>query len=291
MNETGSYQHLMANVGPKFHCHPQSADRIGWIKEVTTCSYLMIIYTARLCNDVAFLPPRNNKAHPITCQEILTPDQMDDWKARKAYEAEQHLLKAHDHNSQQPEAAGPGNTHPDYTNFIIGGVQIGAKKLVGTEGRRIESGAVAGGGGSGSNAPPGPLQQHTQGQAQTDVVATSEGKAKGGKERRLTDEELKRMNLDPEAVERLKKQVQELAGDKGWTLEITEAPDGFRLVRGIINEDDTVGGKEGKEKSREGGDASVDDDDNNDNDDAMGDEGAASGRRSDGTEEEYIEDL
>ncbi|KAJ5528020.1 hypothetical protein N7513_012179 [Penicillium frequentans] len=32
-------------VEVQFHCHPQSTDQIGWIKELTTCSYLMVIYT------------------------------------------------------------------------------------------------------------------------------------------------------------------------------------------------------------------------------------------------------
>ena len=42
----------------QFHCHPQSSDRMGWIKEVSTCSYLMFIYTLRLCSPcIPDLPP------------------------------------------------------------------------------------------------------------------------------------------------------------------------------------------------------------------------------------------
>ena len=34
-------------VEVQFHCHPQGGDRISWIKEVSTCSYLMVIYQVR----------------------------------------------------------------------------------------------------------------------------------------------------------------------------------------------------------------------------------------------------
>ncbi|KAL8964852.1 MAG: hypothetical protein Q9183_004175, partial [Haloplaca sp. 2 TL-2023] len=82
-------------VEVQFHCHPQSSDRIGWIKEVSTCSYLMVIYTPRLCNDIAFLPPRENKAAPITCQEILaSTSDIPEWRARKQAEAERKMVAA-----------------------------------------------------------------------------------------------------------------------------------------------------------------------------------------------------
>ncbi|KAL8640687.1 MAG: hypothetical protein Q9226_008717, partial [Calogaya cf. arnoldii] len=107
----------------QFHCHPQSADRIGWIKEVSTCSYLMVIYTPRLCNDVAFLPPRENKAAPITCQEILaSTSDIPEWRQRKQNEAERKLVAAS--SSGRP---------------VVGGIEVGGMKLVGKEGQRIET--------------------------------------------------------------------------------------------------------------------------------------------------------
>ncbi|KAL8731129.1 MAG: hypothetical protein Q9181_004412, partial [Wetmoreana brouardii] len=107
----------------QFHCHPQSADRIGWIKEVSTCSYLMVIYTPRLCNDVAFLPPRENKAAPITCQEILaSTSDIPEWRARKQEDAERKLVAAS--SSGRP---------------VVGGIEVGGMKLVGKEGQRIET--------------------------------------------------------------------------------------------------------------------------------------------------------
>ncbi|KAL8700330.1 MAG: hypothetical protein Q9201_005500, partial [Fulgogasparrea decipioides] len=107
----------------QFHCHPQSADRIGWIKEVSTCSYLMVIYTPRLCNDVAFLPPRENKAAPITCQEILaSTSDIPEWRACKQEDADRKLVAAS--SSGRP---------------IVGGIEVGGMKLVGKEGQRIET--------------------------------------------------------------------------------------------------------------------------------------------------------
>ena len=49
---------LEGRIEVQFHCHPQSSDRIGWIKEVSTCSYLMVIYALRLCSPcIPDLPP------------------------------------------------------------------------------------------------------------------------------------------------------------------------------------------------------------------------------------------
>lgn len=106
----------------EFHCHPQTTDRIGWIKETATCAYLMVIYTPRLCNDVAFQPPRDSQAHTITCQEILTISQAahlnDD--SRESLSIEQ--------SEEKP--------------IVIGNVELGGMKYVGKDGKKIERGRV-----------------------------------------------------------------------------------------------------------------------------------------------------
>lgn len=219
----------------QFHCHPQSSDRIGWIKEVTTCSYLMVIYTPRLCNDIAFLPPRSNKGHPITCQEILHADQVEAWKARKAAEAERQLFKssagkaagkAAKAEKQEPAATTDeshnNRNHAPPPRIIVGGIQLGGKKLVGDEGRRISSGAVIGGGLGNAGV-------------RIDVVARGEAKAQGGATHQLSPDELQRLHVDRDTVERLQRDLQDVAGDKGWRLEVVDAPDGQRHLRGIID--------------------------------------------------------
>ena len=196
-------------VEVQFHCHPQSADRIGFIKEVSTCSYLMVIYTTRLCNDIAFLPPRETKAHPILCQEILSDDEIPDWESRRAASISYNSLAAASRETSRP---------------TVGGIEIGGQKIVGKDGQRIE--------------PPKPPQQRQQDEGKVDVVAKADPNEKGGKVQKMSNEELKKMDLDPETVDMLGKELAELAGDKAWTLEVVDAPDGSRELRGIIEGDD-----------------------------------------------------
>ena len=198
----------------QFHCHPQSTDRIGWIKEISTCSYLMMIYTPRLCNDIAFLPPRETKAHQIVCQKIIPEDEIDEMRAKKAVEADRMQVNA----GKSDEQSRP----------IVGGIELGGMKIVGQHGRRIE--------------PPKPLNP-TEGKA--DIVAKSDPSDRGGKVQRLSSEDLKKMDLDPEVVEDLRRKLQDLAGEKGWTLEVVDGPGGLRELRGIVDGDEEEEGGEG----------------------------------------------
>ncbi|KAH0564933.1 hypothetical protein GP486_001671 [Trichoglossum hirsutum] len=181
----------------QYHCDPQSAARIGWIKEVSTCSYLMVIYTPRLCSDITFLPPRENKAHSITCREVVHSQDIEDWKVRKSAEFE----CKHPVSTQEP--------------VTVGGIKVGAALNVGEDGKRIDSDN----GGS------------------VDVVAISEGKAKGGKVEMLTDEELRKLDLDPETIDMLREKLQKIAGDKGWKLEVFDTAGGGREIRGVLDPD------------------------------------------------------
>jgi hypothetical protein len=195
----------------QFHCHPQSSDRIGWIKELTTCSYLMVIYTPRLCHDVAFQLPQPEDVHLIECREIIAPKDVAEWEALKAHRATQRLV-----NSGAQEFP------------IVGGIEVGAMKLVGTEGRQIEKGRVA-----------------SAGQEIVEVVAKKEN----GEVTRLSREDLQRFDLDPEKIESLRKQLEDLANGKDWKLEVIEA-NGERGLRGTVAADDDDDEDEGEEGSR-----------------------------------------
>ncbi|KAM4066808.1 glucosidase II beta subunit-like protein [Hirsutella rhossiliensis] len=96
-------------VEVQYHCVPgMKSDRIGWIKEVTICAYVMIVNTPRLCNDIAFLPPQETKANPISCQLIAdddTPDAIKQAETSETKDAEKE------------------------TEVTVGGVVIGARKL------------------------------------------------------------------------------------------------------------------------------------------------------------------
>ena len=184
-------------VEVQFHCHPQSTDRIGFIKEVTTCTYLMVVYTPRLCNDVAFLPPQENKPHPITCREILRPEQVTEWQARK--EADTMVLDGKP-SSQK----------------MAGNIEVGGNKLVGGDGRRIEKGKVV--------TPP---------EERADIVAKKEK----GQVRQLSKEDMEKMDIDPETVNSFREKLQDIAGNKDWKLEVVDEVNGVRHIRGVVQGD------------------------------------------------------
>lgn len=185
----------------QFHCNPQSTDRIAWIKELHTCSYLMLIYTPRLCNDVAFLPPEQEEVHTIECREIITPDEVPDWEALHEYYLSQKLVES-----------------AETLEFpVIGGIEVGAKRLVGTEGRQIEKGRVA-----------------SIGEEKVDVIA----KRVNGEVQFLSKEQLKKFDLDPEKVESFRKKLEEWAKGKDWTLEIVTGHGERSSLRGVIDTDD-----------------------------------------------------
>lgn len=106
----------------EFHCHPQTTDRIGWIKETTTCAYLMVIFTPRLCNDVAFQPSRDSQAHTISCQEILTVSDSAQLQ----------------HKKSETVAIEGSEDSP----LMVGKIEVGAMKFIGKDGKKLERGRV-----------------------------------------------------------------------------------------------------------------------------------------------------
>ncbi|KAF3928312.1 hypothetical protein AA313_de0209321 [Arthrobotrys entomopaga] len=68
----------------QYHCAPNaSQDRIGYIKEVTTCCYLMVVHTPRLCKDPAFKPPADSRANTIECLEVMNEERIKEYKMEK----------------------------------------------------------------------------------------------------------------------------------------------------------------------------------------------------------------
>lgn len=193
-------------VEVQYHCNPHVTDRIGYIKEVTTCAYLMVIYTPRLCNDVAFMPPKDNKAHSIVCRVIVPEEELSYREQLKSLEAD---LEA-------------GQKKDKKVN--VGGVIVGGGQWMNKEGARMP-------------IPPNfgqePLGTHTE------VIAQGKSKADGGKVEIKSDAELAKLDLDPEMVEQLRKEVQKMAKDKGWKIEVVDAPGEVREILGIVDTDDS----------------------------------------------------
>ncbi|GJC96692.1 glucosidase II beta subunit-like protein [Colletotrichum higginsianum] len=222
----------------QYHCVPGiKGDRIGWIKEVTTCAYLMVVNTPRLCDDVAFLPPRVTRANPISCQLILPSDDVDaqtEWHRQKTLEAEEAMTE-----KKTDVATGSGGKEGEQSGQLkhshkgangrdgaqkgvnVGGVIVGARNVLadGDEEGKPPT----------KLAPPrsylpgrghGPLRQEQGGGGATEV---------------LDESELKKLDLSPELVEEMRAELERIAGDKGWKLEVVEQPGDPREIRGIVD--------------------------------------------------------
>ena len=186
-------------VEVQFHCNPQTTDRIGWIKETATCAYLMVIYTPRLCNDVAFLPPKATSAHAITCHEVLTTEEIEDWEQSKSQRTEQSTIEQ--------------STKPRIT---VGEIEIGGMLHVGRDGKRIERGRVV-----------------MTAEEKAEVIAVQ----KNGQLQGLSKADLKKMDLNPEIVEEFRQEMKKIAGKKDWKIERLDDADGQIQLRGTVATD------------------------------------------------------
>jgi protein OS-9 len=210
------------------------------IKETSTCSYLMVVDTPRLCRDVAFQPPQVNLAHSITCKSVIPDSEVDSWTAAQVsakLSAAEHLIAAlntpDDANTNPLRDVTEGLEGTSKRGPIIGGIEVGAQKYVGSEGKVIEKSVVVGGGK----------------ETFIGTVASSDGK-------QMSKEEMKKLNIvDPKDVETLKGNLKKLAGKKGWKLDLVDTPRG-REFRGIIDAEEEgegkVEGKGGKKDTRKG---------------------------------------
>lgn len=203
----------------QFHCHPQSADRIGWIKEISTCSYLMVIYTPRLCNDLAFLPPRENKAHAVTCREVVKEQDIPAWQQshHPTFPPGSGISSGSSSGGQNPKL---GSSRP-----VVAGIEVGGMQHVGKPGARLDpppmilhpDGAVAA---------LDPAANKAEFLAQQDAHGTVEA---------VPDEQLRQMGIDPADVAAVRKRLQEAARGKPWKLEVYDGPAG-REFRAIFEE-------------------------------------------------------
>ncbi|KAI3320571.1 hypothetical protein HD806DRAFT_505543 [Xylariaceae sp. AK1471] len=211
----------------QYHCSPGSTqDRIGWIKEVTTCSYLMMVNTPRLCVDVAFQPPKEERANIISCRAIVPESGQAEWHARKTLEAQAAMVG---HAKEAAKAP-----------IVIGGVVVGGRQIIGQ-------------GEDGKEAPKLSPPRNFRGSGSlnqlVEIIASASGKDEGGEIQIMTEEQLQELGLSPEVIDDLKKEIQEMAGDRGWKLELVEVPGNARELFGVIDDDDESESKENSKKN------------------------------------------
>ncbi|GAB7352708.1 hypothetical protein MBLNU459_g3064t1 [Dothideomycetes sp. NU459] len=199
----------------QFHCNPASSDRISLIKEISICAYLMVIQTPRLCNDIAFMPPQKDSPNEISCSPILSQAQIPGYESDLAADLEAAAAAAAALGDQvvNPFQEVPPKTIPRAPP-MIGGIALGANKWIPKE-QKIEKSAIVGGGK----------------ETYVETIADSMGKL-------LSPEKLKAMGLgDAKSVEKLKKELEKIAGGQGWKLEVFDTPQG-REYRGVLLGDD-----------------------------------------------------
>lgn len=260
-------------------------DRISLIKETSTCQYLMVISTPRLCNDVAFQPPEKTKPHPIKCFPVMAAKEIPSWMevyssihnpapeeiaAEEAEQGEEESAKPdskEDLLNQMADAilGAMGSQNPvaklNGKKVIVGGIEIGGYNVL-KPGTKLEKGAVVGGG------------------VKEKFIATI-AKSNGWI---ASDKDLQRLNIKSKKkdVEKIKKEVERAADGKEWQLNVVETHRG-RELRGII-EDPEKDVKSPKAAGKEGGKKK--NNNNNNNEAPPKDES-----EEEGSEETYKEEL
>ncbi|KAL6855670.1 glucosidase II beta subunit-like domain-containing protein [Trichoderma novae-zelandiae] len=215
----------------QYHCVPgMQNDRIGWIKEVTICAYVMVVNTPRLCDDVAFLPPQESKADAITCQ-LITDDEK---QAPPLLDQQASGFPQAGEEVEQAEEL----LEIDDSPLTVGGVLVGGRKSLSAGDKDGQPPVIL--------APPRNYINSQQAAEQLiQVLIRAASKQDGGQIDRLSREKLEKLNLSPDMLEQWEEEMKERAGDKGWQLEIVgDVDDDQRHFRGWMDEDDEVGGQD-----------------------------------------------
>lgn len=197
----------------QYHCSPgASIDQISWIKEVTTCTYLMVVHTPRLCADVAFVPPKETRAHPISCQVIVgNEDELAAWKWQRTADAKQSMGIT---GAQKAKVGKDAAKQNPFAGMTIGGIVIGGKQVMGTNDENQQPIEL--------KPPRGTVSVKA---GTLEKFAASAKKLKDGTgDGILTMEELEELGFDQETVEAVRKELQRLGGTNAWEIAVEVLP-------------------------------------------------------------------
>lgn len=101
----------------KYYCKPEIEDEmISNIKEIRTCNYELTIYTPKLCQDVAFIPPKESISNEITCQKIVSEDEERTFQAIE--QAKEERQEREDQEKEENQPAGTEGDMDDSVSFI-----------------------------------------------------------------------------------------------------------------------------------------------------------------------------
>jgi len=200
----------------QYHCSPgASVDHIGWIKEVTTCTYLMVVYTPRLCADVAFLPPKETRAHAISCRAIVgSDDELEAWKWRRTLEAKQAMGVT---GAQKTNVGSDASKQHPAAGMTIGGVVVGGRRVLGSGGDGQEPVEL--------KPPRGTVVTGRQAAAAAIEKLAGSAKKVGDGVGVVTADQLEELGFDQETLEALRKELQRLGGDDGWEIAVEVIPE------------------------------------------------------------------
>jgi hypothetical protein len=102
----------------QFQCDPSGGDRVAWIKETSTCTYLMVVHTPKLCNDLAFVPVKRvgegEGVHEIICQKVMRKEL--DSGSQEDVNPQQVLELPPDATKQTQSTTAPVETPPPATD-------------------------------------------------------------------------------------------------------------------------------------------------------------------------------
>ena len=234
----------------------------------------MVVYTPRLCNDLAFLPPRELAACTIACREVV----------REGEEAKSGVWEA------AAAAAAAAEMEMEMEARVqVGGIVVGGMRHVGSEGRRL-------------SPPPAPAATAAPLDAAAgkgELVAKMRPGEEGGRVQKLRDQEIREMGFEPREVDALLRELQGMAEGNGWRVELVEVRGegggrGGRELRGVV---EVEGEGEGEEEGGGGwedvgGEGDGDDGEGEDGKEGLGGKGEGRGKRSEkGSEEVYKDEL